>query len=206
MWYDNVVIGGHMSPLMILGIIAVALVLYVVGVYNDLQTAKTRIVASIQEIGNQLKRQANLIPNLQASVKAFMKQEKELFTLITAARASVDKAVKDHSLTSAEKASSQLTNLIPKLQVLVESNPELKSDKTVTQFMDELRDTADKLMYSRRTLIDLSQDYNMKLAVFPSNVVANFFGFKPEEGLKTTQIGSHVEVSDEEMKDVKVSL
>lgn len=195
-----------MSPLMILGIIAVALVLYVVGVYNDLQTAKTRIVASIQEIGNQLKRQANLIPNLQASVKAFMKQEKELFTLITAARASVDKAVKDHSLTSAEKASSQLTNLIPKLQVLVESNPELKSDKTVTQFMDELRDTADKLMYSRRTLIDLSQDYNMKLAVFPSNVVANFFGFKPEEGLKTTQIGSHVEVSDEEMKDVKVSL
>jgi len=191
---------------MILGIIAVALVLYVVGVYNDLQTAKTRIVASIQEIGNQLKRQANLIPNLQASVKAFMKQEKELFTLITAARASVDKAVKDHSLTSAEKASSQLTNLIPKLQVLVESNPELKSDKTVTQFMDELRDTADKLMYSRRTLIDLSQDYNMKLAVFPSNVVANFFGFKPEEGLKTTQIGSHVEVSDEEMKDVKVSL
>lgn len=195
-----------MSPLMILGIVAIALVLYVIGVYNDLQTAKTRIVASIQEIGNQLKRQANLIPNLQASVKAFMKQEKELFTLITAARASVDKAVKDHSLTSAEKASSQLTNLIPKLQVLVESNPELKSDKTVTQFMDELRDTADKLMYSRRTLIDLSQDYNMKLMVFPSNIVASAFGFKSEEGLKTPQSGNHVEVSDEEMKDVKVSL
>ncbi len=195
-----------MSPLTIAGVVAVALVLYVIGVYNDLQTTKTRIVASIQEIGNQLKRQASLIPNLQASVKAFMKQEKELFTLITAARTSVDKAVKDHSLTSAEKASSQLNNLIPKLQVLVESNPELKSDKTVTQFMDELRDTADKLMYSRRTLIDLSQDYNMKLVVFPSNIVAGFMGFKPEEGLKTPMSGDHVEVSHEEMKDVKVSL
>lgn len=195
-----------MSPLMILGIIAIALVLYIVGVYNDLQTAKTRIIASIQEIGNQLKRQANLIPNLQASVKAFMKQEKELYTLITAARTSVDKAVKDHSLTSAEKASSQLNNLIPKLQILVESNPELKSDKTVTQFMDELRDTADKLMYSRRTLIDLSQDYNMKLVVFPSNIVAKAFGFQSEEGLKTPMSGDHVSVSDEEIKDVKVSL
>ena len=195
-----------MSPLTITGIVAVALVLYVIGIYNDLQTTKTRIVASIQEIGNQLKRQASLIPNLQASVKAFMKQEKELFTLITAARTSVDKAVKDHSLASAEKASSQLNNLIPKLQILVESNPELKSDKTVTQFMDELRDTADKLMYSRRTLIDLSQDYNMKLVVFPSNIVASVMGFKSEEGLKTPMSGDHVEVSDEEMKDVKVSL
>ena len=195
-----------MSPLTIAGIVAVALMLYVIGIYNDLQTAKTRIIASIQEIGNQLKRQASLIPNLQASVKAFMKQEKELYTLITAARTSVDKAVKDHSLISAEKASSQLNNLIPKLQILVESNPELKSDKTVTQFMDELRDTADKLMYSRRTLIDLSQDYNMKLVVFPSNIVASVMGFKSEEGLKTPMSGDHVEVSDEEMKDVKVSL
>lgn len=195
-----------MSPLIIIGVIAIALVLYVIGVYNDLQTAKTRIVASIQEIGNQLKRQANLIPNLQASVKAFMKQEKELFTLITSARTQVEKAVKDKSLFSAEKASSQLNNLIPKLQVLVESNPELKSDKTVTQFMDELRDTADKLMYSRRTLIDLSQDYNMKLVVFPSNIVAKAFGFQSEEGLKTPMSGDHVSVSDEEMKDVKVSL
>lgn len=195
-----------MSPLTLAGILAVALVLYVIGVYNDLQTAKTRIVASIQEIGNQLKRQANLIPNLQASVKAFMKLEKELFTLITSARTSVDKAVKDHSLSSADKASTQLNNLIPKLQVLVESNPELKSDKTVSQFMDELRDTADKLMYSRRTLIDLSQDYNMKLVVFPSNIVASVMGFKPEEGLKTPKTGDHVSVSHDETKDVKVSL
>lgn len=195
-----------MNPGYILIGLAILLVLYGVGVYNALQVLKTQIIASIQEIGNQLKRQANLIPNLQETVKAYMKHEKGVFEMLTKARTSVNAAIKSGSLDSAEKAATDLQQLLPKIQVIVESNPELKANETVTSFMDELRDTADKLMYSRRTLIDLSQEYNAKLVTFPSSVVANMFGFKPEKGLETPTSGAHIEVSTDEMKDVKVKL
>lgn len=195
-----------MTPLIIVGVIAVAIALYIVSVYNSLQTMKTRIVASIQEIGNQLKRQASLIPNLQASVKAYMKQEKEIFGMLTDARKSVDTAAENSSMKNIERAEKDLNQVLGRLNILVESNPEIKSDQTVSQFMRELGDTADKLMYSRRTLIDLSQMYNQKLVVFPTNIIANMFGFKPEAGLATASTGEHVEVSEGEMKDVKVDL
>lgn len=195
-----------MSPLLIIGIIAILIAVYAVSIYNSLQTLKTRIVASIQEIGNQLKRQASLIPNLQASVKAYMKQEKEIFGMLTDARKSVETAEAKPSMKNVEQAEKDLSQVLGRLNILVESNPEIKSDQTVSQFMRELGDTADKLMYSRRTLIDLSQMYNQKLVVFPSNIIANMFGFKPEAGLATARTGSHVEVSDEETKEVKVNL
>lgn len=190
----------------ILGIIVIALILYVITVYNSLQTLKTRIVASIQEIGNQLKRQASLLPNLESSVKAFLKQEKEIFQMLTDARKSTQLAEKSGSMTDLDKAVSDMQGVLGRLNILVESNPEIKSDQTVSKFMDELRDTADKLMYSRRTLIDLSASYNQKLVVFPSNLVAGIFGFKPEKGLDTPTSGEHLEVKDQEMKDIKVNL
>lgn len=183
-----------------------ALILYVISVYNSLQTLKTQIVASLQEIGNQLKRQANLIPNLQESVKAYMKHEKGVFDTLTDARKSIDAAMKQTSAANVDKAMSKLEAVLPKFQVIVESNPELKANESVMSFMNELRDTADKLMYARRTLIDLAQDYNMRLVTIPSSFVASVFGFKQEKGLSTPTTGAHVEVSSEETKDVKVSL
>lgn len=190
----------------ILGIIALAVIAYVISLYNSLQTLKTRIVASIQEIGNQLKRQASLIPNLQASVKAYLKQEKDIFKMLTDARKSVEAAQGSSDMGKVEKAVADLQNVMGRLNILVESNPEIKSDQTVAQFMNELRDTADKLMYARRTLIDLSQSYNQKLVVFPSNIIAGLFGFQPEKGLDTATTGAHVAVSADEQKDVKVEL
>lgn len=190
----------------ILLVVVLAAAFYVISIYNSLQTLKTRIVASIQEIGNQLKRQASLIPNLQASVKGYMKQEKDIFEMLTNARKSVQTATTSGSMTNIDKAVSDMQNVMGRMNILVESNPEIKSDATVAQFMNELRDTADKLMYSRRTVIDLSQTYNQKLMVFPSNMIAGMFGFKPEAGLATPMTGEHVEVSTDEMKDVKVEL
>lgn len=192
-------------PIALLVIIA-AVALYAMGVFNTLQRLKTQIQASIQEIGNQLKRQASLIPNLESSVKAFMKQEKGIFEMLTAARKQVAAASESGKLSDIDKAVESLQTMIPRLNVMVEDNPELKSDATVTKFMNELTDTADKLMYARRSLIDLSQMYNEKLVMFPSNIIANLFGFKPEAGLSTPSTGAHVEVSSAETKDVKVEL
>jgi len=195
-----------MPGLLIGGVVAVALLAYVISIYNTLQRLKTEIAASIQEIGNQLKRQAGLIPNLQAAVKGYMKQEKDIFKMLTDARTAAEAASKSGKAGDIEDAITKLNEVMPRINVAVEDNPEIKSDATVTQFMSELRDTADKLMYARRTVIDLSQNYNVKLVTFPSNLVANLFGFKHEKGLETAMSGSHVSVSSDEMKDVKVDL
>ena len=194
-----------MTLLIVLAII-IAIGLYVLGIYNSLQRLKTQIAASIQEMGNQLKRQATLIPNLQASVKGFMEHEKGIFEMLSNARKQVTAAEKSGSMTDIDKAVESIQNIVPRLNVMVEDSPELKSDTTVTKFMNELTDTADKLMYSRRSLIDLTQMYNEKLVLFPSSLVASTFGFKAEKGLSTPSSGAHMEVSQTETQDVKVDL
>lgn len=195
-----------MSLPLVLLIVVVLISFYFVSVYNWFQTTLTRIKASIQEIGNQLKRQTNLIPNLETSVKAYLKHEKDIYQALTAARKAVDAAASGRDMAKVDTAADKLSALLPKLQILVESNPELKAEKVVSRLMDELRDTADKLTYARRVLIDLSADFNAKLITFPSNLVAGVFGFKTEVGLTTPTKGAHLTVSEDETKDQKVSL
>ncbi len=195
-----------MSTLTIALIVILMIIFYVAFVFNALQKLKTQIEASIQEIGNQLKRQANLIPNLQASVKSYMKQEKKIFKMLTEARKSVAQAENSGQMEDINEAIDQVQNLVPQLRVVLESNPEIKSNQTIVKFMNELTDTADKLTYARRSLIDLAQMYNQKLVTFPSNLVANMFGFEREKGLETAKTGEHVTVSAEDMKMPKVDL
>jgi len=178
-------------------LIAAALVLIIVSYYNSLVSARTHIQAAIQEIGNQLKRQAELIPNLEVSAKAYLKHETGIIKLLADARKMVD-AGKD--------VTQKISELLPKIQVAVESNPEIKGAEIITNLMNELRDTSDKVMYSRRSLIDLTADYNVKISTFPGMLFAKAFGFKSETGLSTATTGSHLEVSEAETKTPKVSL
>ena len=147
-----------------------------------------------------------MIPNLEAATKGYLKQEKDIYKSITDARKMVEVASKNADMAKIDKASDQINSLLPKLQVLVESNPELKSEGVVTKLMDELRDTADKLMYARRVVIDLSADFNQRLVTFPSNLIGNLFGFKTQAGLVTPTTGTHLKVTDTETKDPKISL
>lgn len=156
-------------------IVALALLgLWVISEYNFLATAKTRIAASIQEINNQLKRQVELIPNLETSAKAYLSHEKDILKMLADARKMQD-------------PSKKVAELLPKLQVIVESNPQMKGADVVTKLMDELRDTSDKVMYARRSMIDITADYNAKLVTFPTNLLANAFGFGAEKGLQVTE-------------------
>lgn len=193
-----------MQVTLILGFVVVALILYVISLYNTLQRLKTQIKASIQEIGNQLKRQASLIPNLEKSVKGYLKHEKDIFKMLTDARRDVATATKSGKVGDIDKAIESIQAAGSKLSVAVEDNPELKGDNTVTKLMDELTDTADKLMYARRAVIDLSQKYNERLVTFPSNMIANTLGFTQEKGLEMPMSGSHTSVSEKEMEDVKI--
>jgi len=189
----------------ILILIIAAIGFYLWSVYNRLVTLKTRIQASIQEIGNQLKRQADLIPNLVEAVKGYLKHEKEIFKDLTDARRAIIEATAKNDPKLMTAASDRLQKTLGQVRVLVENTPQIKGVESVTKLMDELRDTADKVMYARRTLIDLTADYNILIVTFPSNLVASLFKFEKEKGLETPLEGEHLQVSSEEVKTPKVN-
>lgn len=192
-------------PLILIGAI-ILVALYMVGVYNFFVSSKARIKAAVQEIGNQLKRQASLIPNLESSAKGYLKHEKGIFSMLTDARKAVIAASNSSNVQKMADAGAKLAAVLPKIQVVLESNPEIKGAEVVKSLMDELRDTADKIMYARRLVIDLTADYNVKLVSFPSNIIAKMFNMTEQPGLITPQKGEHMEVSSSDMKTPKVNL
>jgi len=192
-------------PYILLAVLLV-LVLWVISIYNFFVSSKTRVGAAVQEIGNQLKRQIELIPNLESSAKGYLQHEKGIFNELTNARRAVSSAVASGSLKKMADAGAKFSEVLPKIQVLVESNPEIKGSEVVKNLMDELRDTSDKVMYSRRLLIDLTADYNIKRVTFPSNLIADMFHFEALKGLQTSDSGSALKVETDEMVTPKVNL
>lgn len=194
-----------MPLLIIIGLLVLA-AFWAVSTYNFFVSSKARIAAAIQEIGNQLKRQADLIPNLESAAKGYLKHEKGIFEALTDARKDVTAAVKSGNLQKMSDAGSKVAELLPQIRVAVESNPEIKGTEVVVPLMDELRDTADKVMYSRRLLIDLTADYNVKRVTFPSSIIANMFGVTEMKGMIMESEVDANSVSASEMKTPKVSL
>lgn len=182
------------------------LIVWVITTYNFFVSSKARIKAAVQEIGNQLKRQADLIPNLESSTKGYLKHEKKIFKDLTDARKQISKAVKSGDVQKMADAGSNLASILPSIRIAVEDNPELKASDVVTKLMDELRDTADKVMYSRRLVIDLTADFNVKRVSVPSNIVASLFKFDELPGLITPEKGEHVEATTKDLKAPKVKL
>lgn len=186
--------------------IIVILALVLMSFYNKFKTLQVRIKASLQEIGNQLKRQADLIPNLVDSAKGFMKHEKGIFEELTSARKTVENAVSSNNPKLIDKAQESVNKILSSLKVIVESNPQIQSSGLVNNLMDELRDTADKIMYARRTLIDLTADYNTAIVTIPGIWVAQLFGFKQEKGLSMPSDDSATQITSEDLKNPKVNL
>lgn len=195
-----------MPIFLIILIVLIAIVVWVISTYNFFVSSKARIKASIQEIGNQLKRQADLIPNLEESVKGYLKHEKGIIEALAEARKAVSSAIESGNVQKMADAGSKVHSLLPSLRIAVEDNPEIKGSEVIVKLMDELRDTSDKVMYSRRLLIDLTADYNVARVSFPSNLVADAFSFTEQLGLITPESGEHLEVSESETKAQKVDL
>ncbi len=177
----------------------ILLALYLVSFYNSTKTTQVRIDASTQEIGNQLKRQADLIPNLVSSVKGFLKQEKSIFENLTEARKLIDSK-------NIEKSQELIGKALNALKVIVESNPQIQSQQLVGKLMDELRDTSDKIMYSKRTLIDLTADYNTKISTIPGIWLAPVFNLKPQKGLVVEDIDQSLTVTAKDSQTPKIDL
>jgi LemA protein len=192
-------------PYILVGIGAI-LVLWFISTYNFFVSSKARIKAAVQEIGNQLKRQADLIPNLESSVKGYLAHEKGIFEKLTEARKAIASAVDSGNVQKMADAGAKLAAVLPSIKIAVEDNPELKGSDVVARLMDELRDTADKIMYARRLVIDLTADYNVRRVTMPSSIMANLFKIEELPGLITPSEGEHLKVSEEETKTPKVKL
>ena len=187
-------------------VVLAVLAVWAIMTYNFFVSSKARIKAAVQEIGNQLKRQVGLIPNLESSAKGYLKHEKGIFKDLTDARRAIASAVDSGDLNKMTAASNKLAAVLPSIKVAVEDNPEIKGSEVVTKLMDELRDTADKVMYARRLVIDLTADYNVRRVSVPSSLIANLFRFQELPGLITPEEGEHTKVSAEELKTPKVQI
>ncbi len=171
-----------MSVPLIIGIAAVLLILFIWGLYNGLITMKTQIDEAWSQIDVQLKRRADLIPNLVASVKGYAKHEKSVFENVTKARTALMNAGTPEKMA---KANDQLTGALKSLFAVAENYPQLKANENFLQLQKELGDTEDKVAYSRQFYNSTVMDYNVKVKVFPNVLLAGAFGFTEKPFFKT---------------------
>lgn len=180
-----------MEILIILAILAVA-VIYVIGVYNGLSRMGVRIQEAWSQIDVQLKRRVDLIPNLVETVKGYASHEKELFENVTKARSALISA---RTPEEAGQADQSLMTAVGRLFAVAEAYPELKAQEGFVNLQRELSDTENKIAYSRQFYNSVVRDYNARIVVFPSNIIAGMFGFTQKE---------FFEAADSEKGPVKV--
>ena len=155
-------------------IIIAVLILATVAVYNGLVRSRVRVDEAWSDINVQLKRRYDLIPNMVESVKGYAKHEKDVFENVTAARSA---AMGASSPADKAKAENQLAGALKSLFAVAEAYPELKANENFKQLSDELVDTEDKIQAARRFYNGSVRDYNIKLQVFPTNMMAGMLGF-----------------------------
>ena len=172
--------------------ILVVLIVYLVAAYNGFVVLKTRIQEALSGIDVQLKRRADLIPNVVETIKGYAKHEKGVFTEVTKARTALMGA---QSPKEKAQADNMLSGALKSLFAVAEAYPDLKANTNFQDLQRQLEDTEDKVAYSRQFYNSNVLDFNTKVQMFPSNLIANAFNFKAFE---------FFEAEEEAKKSVKV--
>lgn len=167
----------------VLGVVGL-IVVYVWSLYNGLVSLKTQIEEAWSQIDVQLKRRADLIPNLVETVKGYAKHEKTVFSEVTKARSAMMGAT---TLDKKAAASDMLTSALGKLIAVAENYPQLKANETFLQLQKELSDTEDKVAYSRQYYNTTVLDYNTRIRTFPNTVLNELLGFPEKEFFGATE-------------------
>jgi LemA protein len=168
----------------IIAVIAIVVVLgiiiggWYIGIRNTLVTMEENINGEWAEIDNQLKRRADLIPNLVNTVKGFATQEREVFTEIAEARAKLAGA---QTVGEASDGYNQLQSALGRLLVIVERYPELKSNVNFLRLQDELAGTENRIAVARKRYNDSVRIFNTRIRRFPSSIVARRMGYEKKE-------------------------
>lgn len=172
----------------ILGVVALAGI-FVWLTYNGLVSLNVRVQEAWSDITVQLKRRADLIPNLVEAVKGYASHEKQVFQDVTEARSNVLDATNKGPAETA-KAENQFEQALKSLFAVSEAYPQLRATENFQQLQSELVDTEDKIQAARRFYNGGVRDLNTRIQQFPANVVAAMFGFKNKEFFEVEDMAS----------------
>ncbi|MCH9829201.1 MAG: LemA family protein [Gammaproteobacteria bacterium] len=152
--------------------------------YNAIQRQEEAVNAAWSEVLNQYQRRADLVPNLVNTVKGYAKQEKDVFTEVTEARARVGsiqatpELVNDpEAFNRFQQAQGQLSSALSRLLVVSENYPQLKSDTVFRDLQAQLEGTENRITVARKRYIDSVQEYNVTIRSFPTNLTAKMFDY-----------------------------
>lgn len=163
---------------LISAIVIALLLLFLIANYNLLIRSRNRVHNGWHQIDVQLKRRIDLIPNLVETVKGYAAHEREIFEKVAQARAQVINA---RGPEEAAKADNQLTSTLKTLFAVAENYPDLKANQNFLRLQEELAHTENKISFARQFYNDVVMDYNNRVQMFPSNIIATLFHFTPAE-------------------------
>ena len=161
-------------------IIVAAVAVWAVWTYNRLIALRNQVQNAWKQIDVQLKRRHDLIPNLVETVKGYAGHEKETLENVTKARS---QAVAANGVAQQSQAEQELTNSLGRLMLVVEQYPDLKANQNFLSLQEELTSTENKIGFSRQFFNDMVMKFNTAQQVFPTNLIAGMFNFKPAEFL-----------------------
>ena len=170
--------------MLIFWIILGLLVLGLIGIYNSLIQSRNRVDEAWSDIEVQLKRRYDLIPNLVNTVKGYAQHEQGTLEKVTEARAKATSITMDPTKLDAaqmakfQEAQGELSMALGRLMAVAEQYPDLKANQNFLNLQSNLTDTEDKIQAARRFYNGNVRDYNTKLQVFPTNMLANLFKFE----------------------------
>lgn len=176
------------AVLIILGVVAV-LGIFVWATYNGLVQLNVRVQEAWSDITVQLKRRADLIPNLVEAVKGYAAHEKQVFQDVTEARSNVLAATNKGPAETAQ-AENQFEQALKSLFAVSEAYPQLRASENFQQLQNELVDTEDKIQAARRFYNGGVRDLNTRIQQFPANLVAGMFNFKSKEFFEVEDMAS----------------
>ncbi|MCP4081834.1 MAG: LemA family protein [Planctomycetaceae bacterium] len=184
--------GTVLWTVIVLAVIGLAVVMFVISIYNGLVKLRNRYENAFSQIDVQLKRRHDLIPNLVETAKGYMKHEQETLTQVIEARNQAVSAQKNASANPGDpksmkelmKAESGLNGALGRLLMIAEAYPDLKANENMLSLQEELTSTENKVAYARQGYNDSVTSYNTAREVFPAVMVAGMLGFNEAELLE----------------------
>lgn len=167
-----------MVLLIVVGVIALIVGLWAMGVYNGLVARQVETQNAWSQIDVQLKRRYDLIPNLVETVKGYASHEKETLERVIQARTM---AMNAQTISEHAQAENMLTGALKSIFALSEAYPDLKANTNFLKLQEELSSTENRIGFARQHYNDAVSNFNTMLQSFPANLIGNSFGFRPVE-------------------------